>query len=47
LFPETVELVRSILPLRVKPDQPVFTTTRGDPIEPKSFSEHWYDAQRT
>jgi len=46
LFPQTVTLLRLILPLHVKPEQWVFTTMRGQPIEPKSFSEHWYNAQR-
>jgi hypothetical protein len=25
---------------------PVFTTTHGGPIEPKTFSPHWYDCLR-
>src|SRR5262245_3343922 len=25
---------------------PIFTTTTGTPIEPKTFSKHWYDALR-
>ena len=31
---------------RVMPDTPVFTTTAGKPIEPKTFSEHWYACLR-
>ena len=30
-------------PLHVTPGQPVFTTTTGTPIEPETFSAHWYD----
>lgn len=46
LLPQTVALLRSIVPSHAKPEQWAFTTMRGEPIEPKSFSEHWYDAQR-
>ena len=42
LFPETVDLLRDTQPLRATPEAPVFTTTRGTPIEPKTFSAHWY-----
>src|SRR5262249_38442684 len=45
LFPETVRLLND-LQLHVTPDQPVFTTTTGTPIEPKTFSAHWYDCLR-
>src|SRR5262249_46448049 len=46
LFPETVRLLRDLQPLHVTPEQPVFTTTTGTPIEPKTFSAHWYDCLR-
>jgi len=36
----TVAVLRAIEPLHVAPDTPVFTSTAGGPIEPKSFSEH-------
>jgi len=36
-------MLRAILPLHVDPEQPVFTTTEGRPIEPKAFaSRYWY-----
>ena len=47
LFPLTVEILRAIQPLRVTPTTPVFTTTTGTRIEPKTFSRHWYDCLRT
>lgn len=46
LFQETVQVLRAILPLHVTPETPVFTTTDGRPIEPKTFSEHWYRCLR-
>ena len=46
LFPETVRLLRALVPLRVEPLMPVFTHTRGGPIEPNSLLPHWYAAQR-
>lgn len=46
LFPQTVGILRDLQPLHVAPDAPVFTSTTGAPIEPKAFSEHWYDALR-
>jgi len=46
LFPETVRLLHAIKPLHARPDTPVFTSTTETPIEPKSFSEHFYRAQR-
>lgn len=46
LFPETVRLLRALAPLRLAPDLPVFTHTRGGPIEPNSLLPHWYAAQR-
>ena len=39
-------MLRDLLPLHVTPDTPVFTTTEGQPIEPKTFSDHWYDCLR-
>jgi integrase len=46
LFPETVRVLRDLLPLHVTPEMPVFTTTEGQPIEPKTFSDHWCDSLR-
>src|SRR5262245_65973268 len=37
LFPETVRLLRALVPLRVEPVMPVFTHTRRGPIEPNSM----------
>ena len=37
-------MLRELQPLHVEPETPVFTTTAGEPIEPKTFSEHWYAA---
>jgi hypothetical protein len=36
----------ALQPLHVRPEQPVFVTTRGTPIEPKTFSAHWHDGLR-
>jgi hypothetical protein len=41
-----VRLLRALQPLHVTPTTPVFTHTRGGPIEPNSFLPHWYAAQR-
>ena len=46
LFPETVRLLRDLQPLRTTPATPVFITTTGTPIEPKTFSAHWYRCLR-
>jgi integrase len=46
LLPETVRVLRALQPLHVAPDTLVFTTTGGKPIEPKTFSEHWYKCLR-
>lgn len=46
LLPETVRVLCAIQPLHVVPGMPVFTTTLGGPIEPKTFSQHWYDCLR-
>jgi len=46
LMPETVTVLRATRPLHVTPETPVFTSTTGEPIEPKSFSEHWYRCLR-
>jgi integrase len=42
LFPSVVETLRALQRLRVEPDTPVVATTTGTPIEPKTFSAHWY-----
>jgi integrase len=46
LFPETVALLTALQPLHVRPEQPIFVTTRGTPIEPKTFSAYWSDGLR-
>jgi integrase len=46
LYAQTVEILRSIQPLRIEPETAVFKTTTGTPIEPKTFSSHWYDCLR-
>jgi integrase len=46
LHPETTRILRDALPLHVTPDRPLFITTDGRPIEPKTFSEHWYKCLR-
>lgn len=46
LLPETVRVLRELQPLHVAPTTPVFTSTAGEPLEPKTFSEHWYKALR-
>lgn len=46
LFPQTVELLHAMQPLHTMPETPVFTTTTGTPIEPKTFSAHWYRCLR-
>ena len=46
LFPEVVRVLRTIQPLHVAPETPVFVNTCGKPIEPKVFSEHWYACLR-
>jgi integrase len=47
LFPKTVNVLRSIQPLRVEAEQYVFTTTEGKPVEPKAFaSRYWYRCLR-
>jgi hypothetical protein len=43
---QTLELLRTIQPQRTTPETPVFTTTTGTPIEPKTFSAHWYRCLR-
>jgi len=43
---ETTALLKSIMPLHVEPDTPVFTNVDGEPIEPKVFSTHWYNCLR-
>ena len=46
LFPETVDLLRRLQPLRVEPTAPVFPNTRGGPLDPNALLPHWYAAQR-
>jgi integrase len=46
LHPDTVPLLRVLQPEHVAPDMPVFVNTEGNPIEPKAFSERWYDCLR-
>lgn len=46
LHPEAVRLLRVLQPAHVTPDAPVFTSLAGTPVEPKTFSEHWYDCLR-
>lgn len=43
---ETTALLKSIMPLHITPDTPVFTNVDGEPIEPKVFSTHWYTCLR-
>jgi len=46
LLPHTVEILRTIQPLNVVPNTPVFTNLEGRPIEPKALSTHWYHCLR-
>lgn len=46
LFREAVRVLRALQPFHVAPDKPAFVNAAGEPIEPKSFSEHWYKALR-
>jgi len=46
LMPQTVDTLRAIQPLNVRPEVPVFTNLQGGPIEPKAFSTHWYACLR-
>ncbi|MBP1688837.1 MAG: integrase family protein [Deltaproteobacteria bacterium] len=46
LFDATVELLRSLQPLHMTPEMPVFTNTNERPIEPNTFLRHWYDCLR-
>ncbi len=45
-LPRTVRLLRELVALESDPDAYLFTTTEGLPIEPKSFSVHWYRCLR-
>ncbi len=38
---------RDALPLHLEPTRPLFTTTDGRPIEPKTFAAHWYRCLRS
>lgn len=40
LFPVRSRVLRDLLPPHVTAETPVFTTTEGQPIEPKTFSDH-------
>ena len=46
LTPETVAVLRQMMPLRVEPDMPVFTNVDRRPVDPHSFTEHWYRCLR-
>jgi hypothetical protein len=46
LHPDTVAMLAAIRPLREAPEHPVFVNTEGNPIEPKAFSERWYECLR-
>jgi len=46
LMPETVAILRTIQPLHVTPEMPVFTNTNGQPIEPNAFLAPWYRCLR-
>ena len=46
LTPETVAVLRQIMPLRTEPDMPLFTNVDGRPVDPHSFTEHWYRCLR-
>ena len=46
LTDEVVALLRELQPLRVEPTTPLFTNLDGTPIEPKTFSAHWYACLR-
>jgi integrase len=41
LSPDTIDLLRLIVPLHARPSAWLFTHVHGGPIEPKTFSEHW------
>ena len=43
---EVIAALRVIQPLHVVPAMPVFVGTDGRPIEPKTFSDRWYDCLR-
>jgi integrase len=47
LHPETTRVIRDSLPLHLEPTRPLFVTTDGRPIEPKTFSAHWYRCLRS
>jgi integrase len=46
LTPETTAVLHQIMPLRAEPDMPVFTNVDGRPVDPHSFTEHWYRCLR-
>jgi integrase len=47
LFPASVALLRSIRPLHVTPDTPVFTNVLGRPLDQQAFTRHWYECLRS
>lgn len=46
LFPLTVGLLRTLQPLRVTPEMPVFVNTLVAALEPNSLLPHWDACQR-
>ena len=46
LAPDTVAVLRQMMPVRVEPDMPVFTNLDRAPIEPNSVLPHWYRCLR-
>jgi len=47
LLPETVNVLRSIEPIRVSTETFVFVNTLGRPLEPRAFLPHWYACLRS
>jgi len=46
LFEGTVDVLRALQPLHVRPEMKVFTNTNGAAIEPNSLLHHWYRCLR-
>lgn len=46
VFESTVAVFRTIQPLHVTPETPVFLNTNAKPIEPNSMLPHWYRCLR-
>jgi hypothetical protein len=38
---ETVAILRTVQPLKLTPDMPVFTNIDGRPVEPDTFLKRW------